>query len=219
LKTVGIPPHQFRFSPRLESSNLHTPGVIPLEKFHGRPSNGFLYDYCERKMRMPITSIIADIDAEIEKLELARVLLAGMAELTRETSAPAKKPAKRKLRAAARKKIAAAQRKRWAAAKKAVKTTPAKPEKKAAAPAKRRKLSAAARKRIADAQKKRWAAVKAEKAKKAAPVKKPAAKPKKAPAKKAAAAKKAAPKKAPAAKAKKAAPEKAIPAATEAAPA
>lgn len=112
---------------------------------------------------MPITSIITEIDAEIERLQKARGLLSSIGESPKESPAPAKIPAKRKLSAAARERIAAAQRKRWAAAKKAVKTTPAQVAKKAAAPAKKRKLSAAARKRIADAQKKRWAAVKAAK--------------------------------------------------------
>jgi hypothetical protein len=68
---------------------------------------------------MSIATLISAIDAEIAKLHQARALLADSQGRT--TTAPAKKPAKRKLSAAARKKIAAAQKKRWAAVKKAAK--------------------------------------------------------------------------------------------------
>jgi hypothetical protein len=68
---------------------------------------------------MSIDNLISEIDAEIARLQQARNLLDGLQSRT--TTAPAKKPAKRKLSAAARKKIAAAQKKRWAAVKKAAK--------------------------------------------------------------------------------------------------
>jgi hypothetical protein len=138
---------------------------------------------------MSIDTIVAEIDAEIARLQQARNLLDGLQSRT--TSEPAKKPAKRrKLSAKARKAIADAQHKRWAKikAEKASKLAPAKPEKKTAAPAKKKGMSAAARKRIAAVQKKRWAAIKAKKATpakkaaKTAPAKKAAAKPRKAPA-------------------------------------
>jgi len=64
---------------------------------------------------MSIANLIFEIDAEIAQLEKARTLLAGLQGRT--TTAPAKKPAKRKLSAASREKIAAAQRKRWAKVK------------------------------------------------------------------------------------------------------
>lgn len=152
---------------------------------------------------MEIETLIAEIDAEIARLQQARALLAG--SQVRTTTASAKKPAKLKLSAAARERIAAAQRKRWAKANNAMKTAPVKAAKKVAAPAKIRGMSAAARKRIAAAQRKRWAGIKA--AEEAT---------KKAPAKKAAAVKKTTVKKAPAAKAKEVVPEKATPASTEA---
>jgi hypothetical protein len=113
---------------------------------------------------MSIDTLIAEIDAEIARFQQARTLLAGSQGRT--TTAPAKKPTKRKLSAAARKKISDAQRKRWAATKGAVKAAAAKAAKDAAPPAKKlakRKLSAAARKRIAAAQKKQRAAIKAAK--------------------------------------------------------
>src|ERR1039457_1166290 len=81
---------------------------------------------------MSIDTLIAEIDAEIARFQKARILLAGSQGRT--TTAPAKKPDKRKLSAASRERIAAAQRKRWAATKGAVKAAAAKPEKKAAAP-------------------------------------------------------------------------------------
>ena len=64
---------------------------------------------------MSIDTLIAEIDAEIARLQQARTLLAGSQGRT--TTAPAKKTSKRRLSAAAREKIAAAQRKRWAVAK------------------------------------------------------------------------------------------------------
>lgn len=68
---------------------------------------------------MPTTSIIAAIDAEVERLQKARVLLSS---IDRAAAPPTKRIAKRrKLSAAARKRIGDAQRKRWAAAKKAAK--------------------------------------------------------------------------------------------------
>jgi hypothetical protein len=64
---------------------------------------------------MGIANLILEIDAEITQLEQARALLAGSQGRT--TTAPAKKPTKRKLSAASRERMAAAQRKRWAATK------------------------------------------------------------------------------------------------------
>jgi hypothetical protein len=97
---------------------------------------------CVTLIRMSTTDILTLIDAEIAKLHQARTLLAGSQGRT--TTAPAKKPAKRKLSAAARARMAAAasgsggQRPR-----KAVKAAAAaKPEKKAAAQAKKRGMSA-----------------------------------------------------------------------------
>ncbi len=80
---------------------------------------------------MEVTRILAEIDAQIAKLQQARALLAG----TGSTPAPAKKAVGRP-----RKVVAAAT---------ATKQTRGK---------KKRNLSPEARKRIADAQKKRWAA-------------------------------------------------------------
>jgi hypothetical protein len=62
-------------------------------------------------------SIVAAIDAEIDRLEKAKTLLASYDGATPKTAA--KKAAKRVLSAAARKRIADAQKKRWAAVKKA----------------------------------------------------------------------------------------------------
>jgi len=75
---------------------------------------------------MDTNSIIAAIDAELERLQKARVLLSSIDR----AAPPTKKIAKRRrLSAKARKAIADAQRKRWAAvraAKKPAKTAPAK---------------------------------------------------------------------------------------------
>jgi hypothetical protein len=75
---------------------------------------------------MDTTSIIAEIDAEIERLQKAHMLLSSIDR----DSPPAKKTAKRRrMSTAARKSIADAQKKRWAkvrAAKKAAKTAPTK---------------------------------------------------------------------------------------------
>src|ERR1035437_10598748 len=110
---------------------------------------------------MSIERLVAIIDVEIARFEQARTLLGG--SQGRKTTAPAKKPAKRKLSAAVRARIADEQRKRWAEAKQTVKPAPVKAAKEPAAPVKKRGMSAAARKRIAAAQKKRWAASKAAK--------------------------------------------------------
>ncbi len=146
--------------------------------------------------------ILAEIDAEIARLQSAKVILT-QALTDSAAPIPASKPTKRRrLGKVARKRIAGAQHKRWALAKKTAKTSPVKVAKKVAAPARKRasrRLSAEAKRRIADAQRKRWAAIKAtKKAVKAAPAKNVA-------------------KKAPVVKAEKAAPEKAAPAPTEAA--
>lgn len=75
---------------------------------------------------MDTNSIIAAIDAELERLQKARVLLSSI----NRAAPPTEKPAsRRKLGAKARKAIADAQRKRWAkvrAAKKPAKTAPTK---------------------------------------------------------------------------------------------
>jgi len=180
---------------------------------------------------MPINSMLAELDAEIERLEQARLLLSSLDGVVKESHAPAKETAKRKLNAAARRRISAAQRKRWALTKGAAELTPVKaakesvpqsnPETEAAVPVKNRGMSAAARKRIAVAQKKRWAAIKAaKKVVKAAPAKKVVKKvrAKKAPVKKPGPAKRSELKKLSMAKGKKVVPEKAGPFRTEAAP-
>jgi len=192
---------------------------------------------------MPVASILAAIDAEIDTLEKARLLLSSIEGAGNQAATHARKVRKRRrLSAKARKAIADAQRKRWAAAKGAVNTTPVEAKKQPAAPAKKgatRKMSAEAKKRIAMAQKKRWAAVRAQKkstqavpagqpTKKISPSKSartkkagkaPAAKAaKKAPPRKAAPAKETPSRKAPAAKTKKAALEKAAPTTTAAVP-
>jgi hypothetical protein len=110
---------------------------------------------------MSIDTLIAEIDAEITKLQQARALLAGAASpapkkrgrpagVVKAATKPAKKK-KRNISPGGRARIAAAAMARWAAAKKAGKAAAAKPEKKPAATAKKRTLSAEARKRIADA--------------------------------------------------------------------
>ena len=122
------------------------------------------YASCGRKVCMTIASIIAELDAEISRLEQARALLG---QLTPKASKPApatkNATAPRKMSAAARERIAAAQRKRWAK-QKAI-TPESAPAAKKSAPVKPQpsQMSAAGRKRIAAAQKKRWAAIKAAK--------------------------------------------------------
>jgi hypothetical protein len=84
---------------------------------------------------LEVTRILAEIDAQIAKLQQARVLLSGAGTTSASSAAPAKKAVGRP-----RKSVEA----------------PSKP-----APAsglrKKRNLSPEARKRIADAQKRRWA--------------------------------------------------------------
>jgi hypothetical protein len=167
---------------------------------------------------MSIETLIAEIEAEIARLEQARTLLSGTAAPTPKkrgrpagvVKAAAAKPVKkkRKLSPEGRARLIAAVKARWAKQKQAAKET--------APPAKKRRMSAVARKRIAEAQKKRWAAIRvAKKAVKPSPAKKAA---KKAPANEAILAKKAARKKAPGVKAKEVVPEKAAPSTAEAAP-
>jgi len=95
---------------------------------------------------MDTNSIIAAIDAELERLQKARGLLSSIDRV----APPTKKTAKRRrLSAKARKAIADAQRKRWAkvrAAKKPTKTAPAKKAAKKAAPAKKRVKKAPSKK-------------------------------------------------------------------------
>jgi hypothetical protein len=75
---------------------------------------------------MNVDSIIAALDAEIEKLDQVRALLGkheGLASSVGQAKPPKKeKAAKRTLSPEARKRIADAQRKRWAATKRVKKT-------------------------------------------------------------------------------------------------
>jgi hypothetical protein len=72
---------------------------------------------------MSIETILAEIDAEIERLKQVRSLLAGSRDISssgsrkKTTKGPGKPKKKRVLSADARKRIADAQRKRWAAQK------------------------------------------------------------------------------------------------------
>jgi hypothetical protein len=77
---------------------------------------------------MEIDKIIAELDAEIQKLQQARAVIVDSGKPAGKTPArgraraskgTAKKPARRKLSAEARKRIADAQRKRWAKVKRA----------------------------------------------------------------------------------------------------
>jgi hypothetical protein len=89
---------------------------------------------------MDTNSIIAAIDAELKRLQKARVLLSSIEGTAKKAAPSAKQPAKhRKLSAKARKAIADAQRKRWAKVKaeKAAKLTPAKKAAKKKTPAKK----------------------------------------------------------------------------------
>lgn len=81
---------------------------------------------------MEVSSIIAEIDSQISKLQQARQLLAGVETVKRpgpgrpkgsKNSVPAKRPAaaKRKLTPEGRKRIADAMRRRWAERKKSAK--------------------------------------------------------------------------------------------------
>jgi hypothetical protein len=102
---------------------------------------------------MDTSSVIAQIDEEIARLEQARAAIAGL--ITTAAAVATKQPAKRELSAKARKAIADAQRRRWAGVKaeKAAKLAPAKkagkkvPAKKPAA--KPRKAPAKAKKAVA----------------------------------------------------------------------
>ena len=71
---------------------------------------------------MSIDSVISSIDAEIERLQAARALIAGVGIVTHgkvtTSSTSPKKARKRVLSAEGRKHIAEAQRKRWAKQKK-----------------------------------------------------------------------------------------------------
>lgn len=76
---------------------------------------------------MSVESILAEIDAEIEKLRQVRSLLSKSGSIDALIAKPkgrkatAKKAAKRVLSPEARARIAAAQKRRWAAAKKSSK--------------------------------------------------------------------------------------------------
>lgn len=69
---------------------------------------------------MEMKGILAEIDAEIQKLEQARAILAGK-DGHHETKAAASGRKKRRLSAEARARIAAAQKARWARIKEASK--------------------------------------------------------------------------------------------------
>jgi len=66
---------------------------------------------------MDTISVLAQIDAEIAKLQQARAVLAGNDGVKGITAAAPKKKAMRRLSAEARKRIADAQRARWAKVK------------------------------------------------------------------------------------------------------
>jgi len=68
---------------------------------------------------MSIPDLLSQIDAEIQRLQKARTLLAGLESTDGQTAKKQRK--RRRLSAEARAKIAAGQRKRWAAHKKAAK--------------------------------------------------------------------------------------------------
>jgi hypothetical protein len=67
---------------------------------------------------MDTQSILATIDAEIEKLQKAKAVLSQVVKAGTVTKTAIKATKRPRLSKAARAKIAAAQRKRWAAAKK-----------------------------------------------------------------------------------------------------
>jgi hypothetical protein len=68
---------------------------------------------------MSIPDLLSQIDAEIERLQKARTLVANLGSTDGHTSKKRRK--RRRLSTEARAKIAAAQRKRWAAHKRAAK--------------------------------------------------------------------------------------------------
>jgi len=70
---------------------------------------------------METTQILAAIDAEIQRLQQARIILSGSAKSAAKRVAASRTPKKRHLSPEARAKIAAAQKARWAKAKKATK--------------------------------------------------------------------------------------------------
>ena len=67
---------------------------------------------------MDTNEIIAEIDAEIRRLQIAKALLDGSPTTSKPGAKPSpKKPGRRKMSAAGRARIAAAQKARWAKAK------------------------------------------------------------------------------------------------------
>jgi hypothetical protein len=72
---------------------------------------------------MPRASILAAIDAELESLQKARLLLSRIDGATEATASPKTVEKRRTLSAKARKAIANPQKKRWAKFKAAKKTT------------------------------------------------------------------------------------------------
>jgi hypothetical protein len=95
------------------------------------------------RKHMDVRRIIADIDAEIEKLQGIKATLSGLSTSASAPAAPAK----------------SGRRGRPKGSKNATKAAPAVKAAKAAKPAKatKRKLSPEGRKRIAEAMKRRWA--------------------------------------------------------------
>jgi hypothetical protein len=124
---------------------------------------------------MDTQKVVAEIDAEISRLQQVKALLTGTSTTENRnagrSSVAGSSGKKRTLSAEARERIAAAQRTRWAKAKKAVKRaarhTSAVPARKKAATAnpavksaKKRTVSPEARARMAAGQTARWAKVK-----------------------------------------------------------
>jgi hypothetical protein len=70
---------------------------------------------------METTQILAAIDAEIQRLRQAKVILSGSTKSAAKRVAVSRAPKKRHLSPEARAKIAAAQKARWAKAKRAMK--------------------------------------------------------------------------------------------------
>ena len=70
---------------------------------------------------METTQILAAIDAEIQRLQQARIILSGSEQSAAKRVAASRTPKRRRLSPEARAKIAAAQKARWAEARKATK--------------------------------------------------------------------------------------------------
>jgi hypothetical protein len=68
---------------------------------------------------MDTNEIIAEIDAEIRRLQIAKALLDGSPTSKPAAAKPSPKPGRRKMSAAGRARIVAAQKARWTRVKKA----------------------------------------------------------------------------------------------------